>query len=155
MRPRYSYLIVIAMAVCALSSACSARSVPAVASAVKAGAQAFKAELAEAEATGQLSADEANLVSPVIDEVISAADQVLGESVNWGAMSKADRAEVTHLAVSRIGDAVEELSNKGIGLKSERARAKFEKYLTDARLAVAGLRVIEASLPQPSPAPAR
>jgi hypothetical protein len=141
----------LALALAFTSAACGARSVPGVAAAVKAGAVEFKAEVAAELQAGDVSAGEAALLNPVLDEVSAAADGVLSASVNWSHLSRADRAQLAGTAVTQIGDSVERLSNQGVGLKSAKARASFAKYLREARIAVAALRVIQASTAPPAP----
>ncbi|HZT60991.1 MAG TPA: hypothetical protein VFA21_20470 [Pyrinomonadaceae bacterium] len=146
-------MLVAAMLFIVALAACKTQTVRSVAGAVKVGAQSFKDEVASDEATDDISADEAAFLNPLIDEIGAAADRVLASSVNWSQMSNADKVEIAHMAVTQIGDAVERLSEKGVGLKSPKAQQRFETYLRDARLAVDALKIIEASLPQPSPTP--
>ncbi|HEX3560378.1 MAG TPA: hypothetical protein VHU19_14315 [Pyrinomonadaceae bacterium] len=145
---RIALLVLVIVAALGLA-ACGSKGVPGVAAIVKVGAQEFKVEIAAEQAAGQLSSDEAAFLNPVLDGVAQAADGVLASSVDWRKLNKADKLEIAHLAVTQIGDAVERLSQKSIGLKSAQAKATFERYLRDARLAVATLRVIEAGLSQP------
>lgn len=136
-------LLSLALASTLLLTACpKVQTVRSVAAGTVVACAEFKAEVAP-----DLTPEERAVIDPLVDEVGMAADGVRALSADWEKMGAAERRALAAFAVEQIGGAVGRLSNRGVGLKSERGRAKFARYLKWGRRAVSTLRVIEASLP--------
>ena len=130
-----------------------AQTVRGVSAAVAEGARQFKSEVARLVEAGDLTEAEGDLLTPAADEVANAAGGFVARAADWNTMTKAERIDLAGDAVEEIGASVERLSEKNILIKSSKAKARLDKRLREARFAVAGLRVVRASLPPPEAAP--
>lgn len=128
-----------------VTAACSSSTVRGVAAGLSAGADALRGEIADAVAAGDITQPEADTLTPVIDELKSDADAVAVRAAGWQSMTRTEQLAVVNDAIEQIGGTLQKLSDKGIGIKSARGRARLDKYLHEGRRAVAILRVIEAA----------
>jgi hypothetical protein len=131
-----------------MTAACSSSSVRGVAAGLSAGADGLRGEIADAVSAGEITQTEADALTPVIDELKSDADAVVVEAAGWDSMTRGERLAVAGDAIERIGGTLQKLSDRGIGIKSARGRARLDKYIREGRRAVAILRVIEAAIPR-------
>lgn len=138
------FLVVSLAGALVTSAACKAETVRGVSAAVAAGSIVMRDEVAG----GDFTAEEVAFLHPVIDEVERASADIAARAEGWDSMTKGERRALALEAVEKIGNAVERLSARGVGVKSERGRARLDKYLRRARQAVGLLRVIEAAQPR-------
>lgn len=143
-------LLAVACLFAAASVGCQTETVRGVGAGVSVGADELRREVAAGVGAGEITADEAAFLNPIIDEVQTTAAAVVERAQKWGTMTPAERLTLAGDAVEQIGHSIERLSDKGIGVKSERGRRRLDKYLRQGRRAVAVLRVIQASLPAKS-----
>jgi hypothetical protein len=129
----------------AISAACKSETVRGVSAGIAAGAGVFRTEVEAGVASGDITADEADFLNPLIDEVESAASDIAARADGWDSMTARERRALALDAVEKIGGAVQRLSARGVGVKSERGRARINKYMGHARRAVGVLRVVEAA----------
>jgi hypothetical protein len=132
----------------ALSPACKVETVRGVSAGIAAGAGVLRGEVEAGVRAGDFSQAEADFLNPVIDEVEAGASDVSTRAEGWTRMTKSERSALALEAVEKIGNAVQRLSDHGVGVKSERGRRRLDKYLSKARLAVGALRVIAAAIPR-------
>ncbi|HEY0171160.1 MAG TPA: hypothetical protein VGB98_09055 [Pyrinomonadaceae bacterium] len=127
------------------SAACKAETVRGVSAGVAVGAGVLRGEVAAGVRAGDFTADEAAFLNPVIDETERASADIAVRAEGWDSMTTRERRALALEAVEKIGNSVERLSDRGVGVKSERGRRRLDKYLSKARLAVGALRVIGAA----------
>lgn len=130
------------------TQACRSETVRGVSAVVAVGAGVLRDEISAGQRAGDYTQSEADFINPVIDEVERAAGDIASRAEGWDSMTKSERRALALEAVEKIGSAIERLSDRGVGVKSERGRARLEQYLRRARLAVGTLRAIEAAIPR-------
>ncbi|MCA1615035.1 MAG: hypothetical protein LC795_15565 [Acidobacteria bacterium] len=130
------------------SSACKSETVRGVSAGIAAGATVMRGEVEAGVSAGDITQDEADFINPVIDEIERASADIAVRAEGWDSMTKPERRALALEAVEKIGNSVQRLSDRGVGVKSERGRARLDKYLRQARRAVGLLRVVEAAIPR-------
>jgi hypothetical protein len=130
------------------AQACKSESVRGVSAGISVGAGVLRDEISAGVRAGDYTQAEADSINPVVDELESAAGDISIRAEAWDSMTTSERRALALEAVEKIGGAVQRLSDRGVGVKSERSRARLEKYLRRARFAVGTLRAIEAAQPR-------
>lgn len=134
----------------ALTACPKSQTLRAVAAGLVEGSRQFRAEVAGLLEAGELSRDEAELLTAAAGELQGIGGGVVTRAADWQSLSRAERIALAADAVEAIGASVERLSAQSIGIKSPKAKARLGERLRQARLAVSALRVIEASVrPEP------
>jgi hypothetical protein len=129
--------------------------------AIIAGVNAGVDEFARAIPALGLSEDEARVLSAAFEEARLSAP-LAERFAGFGSLTRAQRARLAADVAEHLSGAASRLSEKNIGLKSEKAKKKLAEYRARIGLAVFGLRVYAAAVEAgedpdatPSPTPAK
>lgn len=126
--------------------ACSTNPRP-VARTTQAVAVEFRAELASMRDAGEITPEEFDAVAPAVDEIAGVAEKAVATFAPWDVLTKSERRGAVLAFVSDLTSSVARLQEQGaLHVKSDKARARLDKYLVRARRGVSAARVVFAAL---------
>lgn len=143
-----------ALAAVAALAACSPAELKGGARVVRAAAQELKAELRAAVDAGELTAADAAVISPLLEETASRAGSYADDPRDFAKLTSAEKRRLVSDFIKDMTDSVERLEQQGVfRVKNERGRKKFEQVVRNIRRGISIARVVEAALPPPAPSP--